>query len=95
MTKKVLGKIIRAEFGIDKDYPELTGLQLTFSFNAGCVSSGTKYMSINFIDVVCRLVRNLLLDANVSYVSQLIGKPVEITIKDNCFDTFRILTELL
>ena len=37
----------------------------------------------------------LLNDARVNYVSQLVGKPVEVIIEDNSFRDFRILTEVL
>ena len=37
----------------------------------------------------------LLNDAKVNYVSQLINKPVEVTIEDRIFKSFRILTEVL
>ena len=37
----------------------------------------------------------LLKAAKVNYVSELIGKPVEVTIEKNWFKDFRILTEVL
>ena len=37
----------------------------------------------------------ILKDAKVNYVSQLVGKPVEVEIEDNMFKDFRILTEVL
>lgn len=42
-----------------------------------------------------RNVHQILKDAKVNYVSELINKPVEVTIEDNTFKDFRILTEVL
>ena len=109
MTEKMLGKITHAEFGIDKDYPCLIGLQLSFSFGGSGVSDGGKY-TFN-IDKSCRAwkvnerlqaitehiedIYDLLNAAKVHYVSELVGKPVEVTIEENMFKDFRILTEVL
>ncbi|MDE5755423.1 MAG: hypothetical protein K2H89_12950 [Oscillospiraceae bacterium] len=109
MTEKMLGKITRAEYGMVKEYPFLIGLQLSFSFGSSSVSDGGKY-TLN-IDRECKVweenqqsqaitenienVYQLLNDAKVNYVSQLVGKPVEVTIEDNSFRGFRILTEVL
>lgn len=40
-------------------------------------------------------VNRILEDAKVNYVSELINKPVEVTIENNTFKDFRILTEVL
>ena len=40
-------------------------------------------------------VNKILKDAKVNYVSELINKPVEVTIENNTFKDFRILTEVL
>ena len=109
MTEKVLGKITRAEFGTDKDRPFLIGLQLSFSFHGCVVTDGGKY-TLN-IDKACRTrnqsehsqavtkrvedIYELLNKAKVNYVSQLVGKPVEVTLEDEYFKDFRILTEVL
>lgn len=109
MTEKVLGKITRAEFGTDKDHPFMIGLQLSFSFQGSGVSDGGKY-TIN-IDKKCRAweknersqavtemienIYDLLNTAKVNYISQLVGKPVEVTLEDDLFKGFRILTEVL
>ena len=109
MTEKLLGKITRAEYGTVKEYPFLIGLQLGFSFGSSAVSDGGKY-TLN-IDKECKVweenqrsqavtekienVYQLLNDARVNYVSQLVGKPVEVIIEDNSFRDFRILTEVL
>lgn len=106
--KKVLGKIDFAEFGIMKDHPFLMGLQLGFSMGGIGVMDGGKY-TVNISsdcrwddqkrqETITRKIEDLykiLKDAKVNYVSQLIGKPVEITLHDNCFQDFRILTEVL
>ena len=108
--ERVLGKITKAEYGTDKDYPFLFGLQLSFSLaNGGSVSSGIEYM-VN-VSKDCKWendaeklkafhreaigVAHLLKDAKVNLVSQLVGKPVEVIIVGRRFDTFRILTEVL
>jgi len=109
MTGKILGKITRAEFGTDKDHPFMIGLQLSFSFHGSGVSDGGKY-TLN-IDKKCRAweqnersqtvtemienIYDLLNTAKVNYISQLVGKPVEVTLEDNLFKEFRILTEVL
>ena len=109
MSRKLLGKIDFVEFGTIKDYPFLMGLQLGFALGNGCgVTCGGKY-TIN-IDKNCRWeeperqqvitanmewIYQLLKDAKVNYVSQLLNKPVEVTIEENTFKDFRILTEVL
>lgn len=108
MTTKELGKITFAEFGTVKDYPFLAGLQLCFKIGSGSVGDGGKY-TIN-ISPGCKRVKDdreiaitksvkkinqILKDAKVNYVSELVNKPVEVTIEDNTFKDFRILTEVL
>lgn len=108
MKEKHLGKINYAEFGLVKDYPFLIGLQLGFSMNGTGVIDGGKYTvnispeckwkDRNREETITRSVEDverILKDAKVHHVSQLIGKPVEITIIDKCFHDFRILTEVL
>jgi hypothetical protein len=110
MTEKVLGKIDFAEFGTVSDYPFLIGLQLGFSLNGGVmgIMSGSEY-TVNISptcrweksereEVVTKYVENLwelLKTAKCNYVSDLIGKPVEVVIENNTFKDFRILTEVL
>ena len=106
--EKVLGKIDFAEFGKVSDYPFLIGLQLGFSMGGSGVMDGGKY-TVN-ISSECKwedneraqtivekmeFVNKILSDAKVSYVSELIGKPVEVTLNKNMFYDFRILTEVL
>ena len=109
MKEKYLGKITNAEFGTIKDYPFLIGLRLVFSMGGYVCSDGGKY-TVN-IDSECKWndenerqatitkyiekIYEILNDAKVNYVSELIGKPVEVTIEDNTFKDFRILTEVL
>ena len=109
MTEKVLGKIDFAEYGTFEDRPFLMGLQLGFSMNGCGVMSGGQY-TVNMskqckwdsqeerehtITLYADKVYGLLNEARVNYVSQLINIPVEITIEDNTFKDFRILTEVL
>jgi hypothetical protein len=108
MIEKLLGKITFAEFGTISDYPFMIGLQLGFSMNGSGVCDGGKY-TVN-ISKECRweeserkaaitgMVDNIdkiLKDAKVRYISDLIGKPVEVTLEDRSFKDFRILTEVL
>lgn len=109
MEEKYLGKITNAEFGTIKDYPFLIGLRLIFSMERYSCSDGGKY-TVN-IDSECKWndenerqatitkhiekIYEILNDAKVNYVSELIGKPVEVTIEKNTFKDFRILTEVL
>ena len=109
MTKKILGKITFAEFGIIRDYPFLIGLNLGFDLAGGCgVCDGGKYTvnvseSCNWspeerqkaIAAIVDKIHGILKDAKALYVSDLINKPVEVTIEDNRFKDFRILTEVL
>lgn len=109
MSGKFLGKITFAEFGTIKDYPHLIGLQLGFKLSDGCgVMDGGKY-TINISkecrweeterkEAIVKMVEDIysvLNDAKVNRVSELINKPVEVTIEGNCFKDCRILTEVL
>lgn len=110
MDGKFLGKIEKAEFGSFPDRPFLVGLQLTFKFDRNShVSDGGRH-TINISDncrwdnkeqmnaayqKVLKSLGTLLEEAQVNYVSQLVGKPIEIEIKDQTFKSFRILTEVL
>ena len=108
MTEKLLGKIDLVEYGIVTDYPSFMGLILGFTMSGYEVMSGMKY-TVN-ISPECRweeaerqdaitknveFINGILKDAKVKYVSELIGKPVEVTIERNVFKDFRILTEVL
>lgn len=107
--RKVLGKISSAEFGFYPDRPFLFGLQLGFTMSSSRVEDGGRY-TVN-ISPECRWekqeradaieryiidrVEKILKDAKVNFVSELIGKPVEIELDGSCFKDFRILTEVL
>lgn len=108
MDGKFLGKIESAEYGMYPDYEYLVGLQLTFSLQNFKVSDGGKYTFNSLYgpykvdderekvitDNINHLI-HVLEDAKVRHVSELVGKPVEVTIERNCFKDFRILTEVL
>lgn len=108
--EKMLGKIDFAEFGTLKDYPFLIGLQLGFSMSGGGygVCDGGKF-TVNIskeckwegqsreaaITASLERVNETLKAAKVNYVSELVGKPVEVTLVNDMFKDFRILTEVL
>lgn len=110
MNGKQLGKITFAEFGTIKDYPFCMGLQLQFKMGGGGVGDGGKYTVNMTQNENCKYTREeqkeyivenvehlyaLLKSAKCNYVSELVGKPVEIEIESNHFKGFRILTEVL
>ena len=109
MTEKILGKITFAEFGTIRDYPFLIGLQLGFDLAGGAsimdggkytvnISPACKWEKYDRADAVVKTVEfvdKILKDAKVNHVSELINKPVEVTIENNTFKDFRILTEVL
>ena len=109
MTGKILGKINFAEYGTVRDYPFLIGLQLGFKLGdgTGVMDGGSNTINISkecrweetereaAITVSVEKVYQILKNAKVNYVSELINKPVEVTIDKNCFKDFRILTEVL
>ena len=109
VTGKNLGKITFAEYGTIKDHPFLVGLQLGFKLGDGTsvMDGGSNTVNINeeckweeaereaAITVSVEKVYEILKDAKVNYISELINKPIEVTIDKNCFKDFRILTEVL
>lgn len=109
MTEKILGKIDFAEYGTVRDYPFLIGLQLGFKLGDGCsiMDGGSNTINISkecrweeferkdAITVSIEKVYQILKDAKVNYVSELVNKPVEVMIEKNTFKDFRILTEVL
>ena len=108
MIEKMLGKIDFAEYGTIKDYPFLIGLQLGFTMSGCGIMDGGKY-TVNIseqcrwekserevaVTVSVEKIYKLLKEAKVNYVSELKNKPVEVTIENNTFKDFRILTEVL
>lgn len=109
MSEKCLGKITSAEYGMHKDYPYLFGVQLGFKIGDRKAACGGRYTVNMHPDckyenktqkqyVITRTVEELyqiLQDAKVSYVSELVGTPVEVEIDDKLFKSFRVLTEVL
>lgn len=108
METKLLGKISFAEFGRYPDRPFLFGLQLGFNFKGSGVFDGGKYTinisdecrwerqeKLEAIEEIINFTNKILNDANVNYVSELLGKPVEVTFEGNTFKDFRILTEVI
>lgn len=102
MTTKELGKITFAEFGTVRDYPFLIGLQLGFRMDGGKytvnISPECKWKEMNREATIIKSieeVNRILEDAKANYVSELLNKPVEVTMEDNTFKDFRILTEVL
>ena len=108
MNEKFLGKITQAEYGKYPGHEYLMGIKLELSFDGYGVGCGGKYM-VNMnpkckwskeerTDTIVNSVehiKQILDDAKVHYISELVGKPVEIEIKDSVLKGFRILTEVL
>ncbi|MEC2491381.1 hypothetical protein P9X15_25895 [Bacillus cereus] len=110
MDGKFLGKIEKAEFGTWRDRPFLMGLQLEFRFdgNSGVSCGGRHLINIGehcnwesedekhkAYQKVLKETNRILKDAKVNIVSELVGKPIEITIENQMYKEFRILTEVL
>lgn len=105
MIKTCLGKITEAEFGLVRDYPFMMGLKLEFKFEEGSyVGDGWIYtvnMNPGSDDRKTELEKRadglyqLLKIAKCQNVSDLKGKPVELTLDDDTFKSMRILTEVL
>jgi len=106
MIRKVLGKIESVSFGFVTEREFLFGLSLTFRFESGGVQ-GNDTINIGkeckwtiterqraiaeMIDRVAEVMRA----AKVLDVADLKGKPVEVTLEDDWYKSFRILTEVL
>ena len=108
MERKFLGKITSAEFGSHRDYPFMFGILLTFAFEGSVCDCGAKY-AVN-IHKDCKWtveqraeacmesidkIHEILEAANCLYLSELVNKPVEITLDGDLFKDFRILTEVI
>ena len=96
MEEKVLGKISKAEFCI-RDFEigflfELTGKGWGVTTSYMWRSNRSPTIVVNNL---CGAVELLLLDAKVSELSQLVGKPIEAEFKSSILQNFRILTEVL
>lgn len=62
------------------------------------ISPECKWKNLNREETVTKTIEEvdrILKDAKVNYISELLNKPVEITIENNTFKAFRILTEVL
>lgn len=106
---KLLGKITFAEYGVIRDYPFIIGLQLGFLLSDGSavmdggkhtvnMSPNCKWKTTNREVAITKSVENVydvLKAAKATYVSDLIGKPVEVEMENYAFKDFRILTEVL
>ena len=93
-----LAKISGLRFGIDPK-TGFYGLELSFGGDGWNVGSAGKYLDdpkkeANII-ASSQHVMNLLRAAKVNGVSELVGMPVEVTILNNAFSSFRVLTEVL
>lgn len=109
MTGKLLGKISDVRFGFIPDYPFLFGLDLTFKLSdSSYIGTGGQY-TVNIsetckwleeernaalIDMINQVIK-VMKDAEITNISDLKNKPVEVTINQNIFQDFRILTEVL
>lgn len=109
MTGKLLGKISDIRFGFIPDYPFLFGLDLTFKLSdSSVIGTGGQY-TVNIseacnwseeernaalIDMINQVIK-IMKDAKITNISNLKNKPVEVSINQNTFDNFRILTEVL
>lgn len=108
--EKMFGRITDTKFGSVKDYPFLFGFELYFRLEDGTsISCGSIHMfniskecqwdnqeerNSTIVDHIDR-INKILKDAKVNYVSELINKPVIVTIENNTFKNFRILKEVL
>lgn len=103
MREKLLGKIQSAHIGFHPDRPYWYGLFITFSLDGGTsvISCDTIIANVNRMDEPVevqkqeRKVTEILKDAKVNYVDELINIPVEVTIENQFFKSFRVLTEVL
>lgn len=109
MTEKILGKITDAKYGRFKGHEENFGLWLEFKLGDGRITDSSTIYMIN-INKSCRweplerlgaiaqsadFVDDTLNAAHRNWVNELPGTPVEVTVEDNLFRGFRILTEVI
>lgn len=106
MTNKRLGKIESAYIGTVHDQPFMFGLILSFSSDIWTVGSShvmnmegeCEEAKRNACEKIMKEVYNLLKQAKVTTVGDLVGIPVEIEYQgthNNVFKSFRILKEVL
>jgi hypothetical protein len=86
MEGKFLGKIKTSWFGFrDNDPSQDLGLTVDLQFGSGGAG--------DFVDLSG--VRKLMRDAGITDVTKLLGKPIEVSVKGNVLQSWRILTEVL
>lgn len=109
--KKVLMKIDRADFGFGGYDDCMFGLSLGFSGDGSGVGTfygfwplsenpheyakWTKESQFKAALKAQLVLEKTLNDAKKKHVGELKGTPVEVEIVDNCFKSFRVLTEVL
>lgn len=98
MGKKVLGKIEKVKFGRVHDRPYLFGLSLCLSTSNGSGVIHTNIVNIQHKGIINHKEResniiemneyiyNLLKEAKVMTIDELVGKPVEMTFKESYFN---------
>lgn len=96
---KKLGKIVAVDFGKNKD-PEFAYFGLHLEISCGghvyTVSRGT--WGFNSSDEFLDYLNDILNNAKVNYVTELVDVPVEVTVDDRLTDVvldWRILAEVL
>lgn len=109
MNEKRLGQIKVASFGFGGYQDAMIGLSLAFGSEGWGVSTfhgawGVKRSEyckwseedrVKQLGEACLKLRDLLEQAKVRSVEDLIGIPVEIEFEGNCLKDYRILTEVL
>lgn len=107
VDEKWLGKITKAEFGSGGYDDVMFGFSVTISGTYGVSDFwgwwSSRPPSAQWSDEdwdkkmadVCRRVKKVLSDAKAAHISDLIGKPVEVSSKDNRLESWRILTEVV
>lgn len=109
MKEVKLAKIESAKFGYFQDREFLFGLILGFSGQGWSVGCGGRYtisMSKDckwksqeerkeWMEKTMQFTYDIIQQAGVDSVEKLKGIPVEVTLENNAFKSFRILTEVL
>jgi hypothetical protein len=107
MERKLLGKIESVDVRLIEGY--LLGLDMTFKLGeGGGIGSGGMYtVNINnecrwekaerstAMEAAMDMIAETLKIAKVDCVAKLKNMPVEVMVSENCFKSFRILTEVL
>ena len=106
-----LGKIKKIDLCHGGYQDAMIGISIDFSMDGGSSGVGTFMGSwmgkrseyakwteqdrINELGKIMLKMDALMTEAKVDYLQALVGKPVEITLISNTFQSFRILTEVL